>query len=136
MFTFELLDRMPLRNELAPRRVLDVGCGVGAHWILHMVNQPGWEHTEFVGEWPSLASCAEECGALTERSRKGWDVAPIQIPPGSIPSEAESRIRFQQINVFQECSIEPGDYDLIRCSGCFEACPGELYLPALISFSL
>jgi hypothetical protein len=32
-----------------PRRVLDLGCGGNATWILKMAKQRGWERTEFVG---------------------------------------------------------------------------------------
>lgn len=32
-----------------PRRVLDIGCGMAAHWCLHMVQAKGWESTQFVG---------------------------------------------------------------------------------------
>ncbi|BGP30879.1 hypothetical protein JCM10296v2_002638 [Rhodotorula toruloides] len=33
----------------APKRVLDIGCGITPFWILEMANKGGWEETEFVG---------------------------------------------------------------------------------------
>lgn len=44
-----------------PTRVLDLGCGVYAPWILEMARFPGWQHTRFVG----------------------LDIAPVLLPLGS-----------------------------------------------------
>ena len=39
-------------EDLAPpRRVLDLGCGMSAHWCLEMLRREGWEQTHFVGEF-------------------------------------------------------------------------------------
>ncbi|KAK4706176.1 hypothetical protein P7C70_g26, partial [Phenoliferia sp. Uapishka_3] len=58
LVTFAQIDQQEGRGTMSyeregspsiPRRVLDIGCGIAAHWCLHMVKQPGWESTSFVG---------------------------------------------------------------------------------------
>jgi hypothetical protein len=41
--------------EQMPQKVLDVGCGISAHWCLVQAKEPGWEETEFIGRSLSLS---------------------------------------------------------------------------------
>lgn len=38
-------------KSVVPRRVLDLGCGIGMAWILEAASRPGWEETHFVGSF-------------------------------------------------------------------------------------
>lgn len=78
-----------------PARVLDVGCGIWAHWILHAARC--WPTTTFVG----------------------LDVAPVLLCPEDLAPEEASRVQFVQHNILQGLEpIEPvaEPYDLVRMS--------------------
>lgn len=93
-----------------PSRVLDVACGVHAHWVVHTAQQPGWEHTRFVA----------------------LDLAPSLVPAGLLPRGVRGRVAFVQHNV-----LDPGglpffddEFDFVRVGCVNSAVPGASSSPS------
>ncbi|GAA5907638.1 hypothetical protein JCM8208_000026 [Rhodotorula glutinis] len=78
-----------------PSRVLDVACGVHAHWIVSTAQQPGWEHTRFVG----------------------LDLAPSLVPLAMLPETVRSRVAFVESNLLAGLPFFDGEFDFVRV-GC------------------
>lgn len=86
-----------------PQRVLDVGCGVAAEWILTTAQLAGWERTQFVG----------------------LDLAPVLVPRSMLPPAVANRTTFMQHDAIKALPLRDGEFDLIRCAGMTVGIPGE-----------
>ncbi|BGP41872.1 hypothetical protein JCM10450v2_005943 [Rhodotorula kratochvilovae] len=86
-----------------PARVLDVGCGAHAGWIVSTAQAPGWEHTQFVG----------------------LDLAPSLVPMALLPEEVRKRVAFVQHNVLDSNGLPFFDeeFDFVRISCLNSAIP-------------
>ncbi|GAA5977555.1 hypothetical protein JCM10908_005016 [Rhodotorula pacifica] len=77
----------------APKRVLDLGCGLYAQWILATARTSGWETTRFVG----------------------LDLAPVLVPPSLLPDDMRTRVTFVQHDFLDPLPFFEGEFDYIRC---------------------
>ncbi|GAA6000118.1 class I SAM-dependent methyltransferase [Rhodotorula paludigena] len=78
-------------KPVAPRRVLDIGCGATPFWILEMAGQDAWEKTRFVG----------------------LDIAPSAVST-VLPTELESRLTFIQHDCRDALPFQPAEFDFVR----------------------
>jgi len=90
------------RFDSKPSRVLDVACGVHAHWIVSTAQQPGWEHTRFVG----------------------LDLAPSLVPLAMLPETVRSRVAFVEGNLLAGLPFFDGEFDFVRVGCVNSAIPG------------
>ncbi|ORY55159.1 hypothetical protein BCR35DRAFT_335655 [Leucosporidium creatinivorum] len=93
LFTADTLDGESPETSI-PRRVLDLGCGVGAHWCCSMIQKPGWENTQFVG----------------------IDMAPIDVSISVLPYEQSTRLSFLQHNMLEGLPFDDDRFDHVHCS--------------------
>jgi len=77
-------------NDVAPRRVLDIGCGEGS-WVTDLARTPGWEQTELIG----------------------LDVVPCQTPLHD--HKLAQRVSWVVANAFDGLSMFPdGSFDFVH----------------------
>ncbi|GAA5860653.1 hypothetical protein JCM3774_006241 [Rhodotorula dairenensis] len=93
----------------APKRALDIGCGVYAQWILAAAQTVGWEATRFVG----------------------LDLAPVLVPLATLPPEIRSRVLFIQQDFLHTLRFSDGAFDYIRCSGVADYIPEPNWDPLI-----
>ncbi|KPV72472.1 uncharacterized protein RHOBADRAFT_46926 [Rhodotorula graminis WP1] len=90
-----------------PSRVLDVACGVHAHWIVSTAQQPGWEHTRFVG----------------------LDLAPSLVPRAMLPKAVRSRVALVEANLLAGLPFFDGEFDFVRVGCVNSAIPEDAWDP-------
>jgi SAM-dependent methyltransferase len=116
--------RASLSSKPIPKRVLDVGCGLAAPWIIAAAQEPGWEPTEFTGaREPLLVS-----GLPKETVHTGLDLAPTTVDPAWLPSNMAARISFVQYDLHKKPWPFPdANFDMVRWSFLGDAMPESLW---------
>ncbi|BGP01789.1 Proteophosphoglycan ppg4 [Rhodotorula toruloides ATCC 204091] len=75
-----------------PRRVLDIGCGAYAGWILSTAAALGWETSRFVG----------------------LDLVPVLVPPSMLDGPVRARVSFVQHNFLEPLPFFDEEFDYVR----------------------